>query len=102
MRGTALVALLFSSALMFGIGCGSKEAPASGSAPAAADPDSTGVAECDDYIKQMSACDPAMAAAAPALREKLRADATANKETTKTQCLEHIKLLAMNPKCAKK
>lgn len=103
MRGTAVFALLLGGALVLGIGCKKDEAPASGSAPAPSfDPNSTGVAECDDYIKQMSACDPAMAAAAPALREKLRADATANKETTKTQCLEHIKLLAMNPKCAKK
>ncbi len=102
MRGTALVALLFGSALMFGIGCKKDEAaPASGSAPAM-DPNSTGVAECDDYIKQMSACDPAMAAGANMLREKLRADAQANKDKTKGECLEHTKLLAMNPKCAKK
>ena len=101
MRGTGLFALLLGSALVFGIGCKKDEAPASGSAPAM-DPNSTGVAECDDYIKQMSACDPAMAAAAPQLREKLRADGTADKEGTKKQCLEHIKLLAMNPKCAKK
>lgn len=111
MRGTALVALLFSSALMFGIGCGSKEAPASGSAPAAADPDSTGVAECDDYFKQMKACydsNPAAKAAMEGtmkqMREAFRATSAApgGKEQLKTQCLEHIKALGSNPMCAKK
>jgi hypothetical protein len=110
MRGTALVAILFGSALMFGIGCKKDEAPASGSAPAA-DPNSTGVQECDDYFKQMTDCyasQPAakagMEATMAKMRETFRAQVQApgGKEALKTQCLEHIKLLAQNPMCAKK
>ena len=111
MRGTALVALILGSALMFGIGCKKDEAPASGSAPAAADPDSTGVQECDDYFKQMKECfatnpqaKTAMEGTMKQMREAFRATAAApgGKDQLKTQCLEHIKLLGQNPMCAKK
>lgn len=110
MRGTALVALLLGSALMFGIGCKKDEAPASGSAPAA-DPDSTGVQECDDYFKQMKDCfatnpqaKATMEGTMKQMREAFKATASApgGKEQLKTQCLEHIKLLGQNPMCAKK
>ena len=53
MRGTALVALLFGGAVLFGIGCKKDEPPP---APAAAASDGIGVAECDDYIKKMNDC----------------------------------------------
>ena len=111
MRGTGLFALLLGSALVFGIGCKKDEAPASGSAPPAADPNSTGVAECDDYFKQMTDCyssNPAakagMEATMTKMRETFRAQVQApgGKEALKAQCLEHIKLLAQNPMCAKK
>ena len=112
MRGTGLFALLLGSALVFGIGCKKDEAPASGSAPAPSfDPNSTGVAECDDYFKQMKACydsNPAAKAAMEGtmkqMREAFRATSAApgGKEQLKTQCLEHIKALGSNPMCAKK
>jgi hypothetical protein len=110
MRATAVVALLISSAFVFGIGCKKDEAPASGSAPAA-DPDSTGVAECDDYFKQMKDCfatNPAAKAAMEGTMTKMRetfkaqVQAPGGKEALKTQCQEHIKLLGQNPMCAKK
>src|SRR5262245_61986468 len=109
MRGSALVALLFGSAFLFGIGCKKDEPPPppSGSAPAM-DPNSTGVAECDAYIKQMLDCyagtpqEAQMKTSTTALREKLRADATANKDKTKQDCIEHSTLLQKNPACAGK
>jgi len=108
MRGTALVALLLGSAFLFGVGC--KKEEGSGAAPAA-DPDSTGVAECDEYFKQMNACfatNPAaktsMEATMKQMREAFKAQVQApgGKDALKTQCQEHIKLLGQNPLCAKK
>lgn len=107
MRGTALVALLFGGAVLFGIGC--KKDEAAPTPAAAADPNSTGVAECDSYLKQMTDCyastpqAAAMAESTNKLREKLKADVAAQgKDAVKTQCNEHISLLAKNPLCAKK
>lgn len=111
MRGTALVALLFGSAVLFGIGCNKDEGSAPAPAAATADPDSTGVAECDDYFKQMKTCYDANPAAKAQMeqtmkqmREVFRATAQApgGKDQLKTQCLDHIKLLGQNPMCAKK
>ena len=111
MRGTAFVALLLGSALLFGIGCNKDEASGSAAPAATGDPDSTGVAECDDYFKQMKACFATNPAAKTAMegtmgkmREAFRAQAAnpGGKDTLKTQCLEHIKLLGQNPMCAKK
>lgn len=111
MRGTALFALFLGSALLVGIGCKNEEAPASGAPAAAVDPDSTGVAECDDYFKQMKACFATNPAAKTAMegtmtqmREAFRAQGAnpGGKEALKTQCTEHIKLLGQNPLCAKK
>jgi hypothetical protein len=109
MRGTALVVLAFGGAVLFGIGCGKDEAPPAPAATAAADPNSTGVAECDSYLKQMTDCyantpqAAAMADSTNKLREKLKADVAAQgKDAVKTQCNEHIALLAKNPLCAKK
>lgn len=111
MRGSALVALLLSSACVFGIGC-KDEAPASGSPPpataAAADPNSTGVAECDAYLKQMLACyagtpqEASIKQSTTALREKLKGDAATDKAKATADCVEHSKLLEKNPACAKK
>lgn len=57
MRNAAIVALFLSGAALFTIGCNKDEGSGAAPAPtAAADPDSTGVAECDDYFKQMKAC----------------------------------------------
>ncbi|MEZ4301349.1 MAG: acyl-CoA dehydrogenase family protein [Polyangiaceae bacterium] len=106
MRGTALVALLLGSALLFGAGC--KE-ESSGAAPAAAD--GTGVAECDQYMKELDACfaaNPAAKTAMEATQKQMReawkasAQTAEGKAMLKTQCAEHIKLLGQNPMCAKK
>lgn len=110
MRGTALVALLLGSAFLFGVGCGNKEEGSGAPAPAA-DSDSTGVAECDEYFKQMTACytaNPAAKAQMETTMKQMRevfkstAQAPGGKEQLKTQCQEHIKLLGQNPLCAKK
>jgi hypothetical protein len=107
----ALVALLLGSVCVLGLGC-KDEAPASGSAPtataAAADPNSTGVAECDAYLKQMLACyagtpqEASIKQSTTALREKLKGDAANDKEKAKKECMEHSSLLEKNPACAKK
>lgn len=114
MRNAAIVALLLGSAALFGIGCNKDEGSGAAPAPttaAAADPDSTGVAECDDYFKQMKACyesNPAAKASMEATMKQMRevfrstAQAPGGKEQLKTQCLDHIKLLGQNPMCAKK
>ncbi len=108
MRATALVALFLGSAVLFGIGC--KKEEGSGAPAPAADPDSTGVAECDDYFKQMKACYEAkpevkaqMEQTMKQMREVFRATSQApgGKEQLKTQCLDHIKLLGQNPMCKK-
>jgi hypothetical protein len=104
MRGYALVAFALGGALMFGIGCKKDEAAPS----AAVDPNSTGVAECDAYLKAMNDCyagtpqEAQIKQSTSALREKLKADATANKDKTKADCIEHQTLLAKNPVCTKK
>jgi hypothetical protein len=95
MRGTALVALLLGSAFLFGVGCGKEEA--SGTPAPAADPNSTGVAECDDYLKQYKDCFAGTpqaqqtADAANALREKLKGDIQAQgKDPIKAMCISQI------------
>lgn len=107
MRATAFVALLLGSAFLFGIGC--KKEEGSGAAPAAPDPNSTGIAECDDYIKQMRECyantpqAQQIVDSTNALREKLKADIQAQgKDGIKATCISQIEGLKKNPLCGKK
>jgi hypothetical protein len=109
MRGTALVALLLGSALLVGIGCKKDEGSGSGAPAASVDPNSTGVAECDTYLKSMTDCyagtpqAATMEATMKQMREKFRGDvANGGKDKLKAECLEHSALLTKNPACAKK
>jgi hypothetical protein len=111
MRGTALVVLLLGSALSFGVGCKSEEGSGATPAPtaAAADPNSTGIAECDDYLKQMKECyantpqAQQVADSTNALREKLKGDIQAQgKDVIKTTCISQIEGLKKNPLCGKR
>ncbi|MBK8257321.1 MAG: hypothetical protein IPK82_32185 [Polyangiaceae bacterium] len=106
MRASAFAVLLLGSAFLFGIGCKKDEAPA-----ASGDSDSTGVAECDEYFKQLNTCFAANPAAKAAMegtqkqmKEAFKAQVAApgGKDALKKQCEEHIKLLGQNPMCAKK
>lgn len=106
MRFSALCVLAFGGAVLFGIGCKKEEAPAP---PAAGDPNSTGVAECDGYLKEMVDCykgtpqEKQIMDSTNALREKLKGDIQAKgKDTVKGECVQHSELLKKNPACAKK
>ena len=74
----------------------------------AGDP-ATGIAECDDYLKQMKDCYAStpqaqqVADSTNALREKLKADIQAQgKDPIKTTCISQIEGLKKNPLCGKK
>jgi hypothetical protein len=108
MRGIALVALVFGGVVLSAVGCKKEEAPAPPPA-ASADPNSTGVAECDTYIKNMRDCYANTPQAQQiidstnALREKLKGDIQAQgKDAIKATCVKQIEGLKLNPLCAKK
>ena len=93
------------------VGCGKKEQeepkPAA-AAVVAADPNSVGVAECDDYFKKIDQCvvaNPAQKAAMEQTKTQMiamfksMATAPGGKEKLKADCLDHLQRLP--PNCSK-
>ena len=100
-----MVALMFVGGLsMFAAGCGKDEKMG-----AAASGESTGVAECDDYVKKMEACmgkmpaaaKPGMEAGFKATRDSFKASGATpeGKAALKTSCKALVDGLAQNPAC---
>ncbi len=98
-----MIAALLGGLFVVGAGCSKDEKTASSSA------ESTGVPECDDYVKKMDAClakipaaaKPAMEANFKSTRESFKTNgATAEgKAGLKATCKTLVDQLASNPAC---
>lgn len=107
-----IFAVLAASALLVVVGCnkdGAKEGDKTSTSSAAATGDSTGVPECDEYIKKYEGCLSKVPAAGKAAMEtafkaqrdsfKTSASTPEGKTALKATCKQMVDSLAQNPAC---
>ena len=98
----AIIALVVVSGCLV-VGCGKKEEEAKPTVAAAAS-DSTGVAECDDYLKKVDGCagTPEQKAVMAQTKTQMTAmfksmsTAPGGKEKLKADCIDHLQRLPPN------
>ncbi|MEO7327527.1 MAG: hypothetical protein ABI193_03040 [Minicystis sp.] len=108
MKSMMIALMMVGGLTMFAAGCG-KDEKADEKMGAAASGESTGVAECDEYIKKMDACmgkvpaagKPGMEAAFKATRDSFKTSGATpeGKAALKTSCKAMVDGLAQNPAC---
>jgi hypothetical protein len=109
MKSMMIALMMVGGLTMFAAGCGKDEKAGDEKTGAAASGDSTGVAECDEYVKKMEACmgkvpaaaKPGMETAFKATRDSFKSSGATpeGKAALKTSCKALVDGLAQNPAC---
>ncbi len=107
MKSMMIALMMVGGLTMFAAGCGKDEKADEKTGAAAGE--STGVAECDEYVKKMEACmskvpaagKPAMETAFKATRDSFKSSGATpeGKAALKTSCKALVDGLAQNPAC---